>query len=43
MREISKEEFKKSIIENVKNHVPQNDRRGDTAADLPGCVLCDQG
>ena len=38
MREISKEEFKKSIIENVKN-----DRRGDTAADIPGCVLCDQG
>ena len=37
MREISKEEFKKSIIENVKN------RRGDTAADIPGCVLCDQG
>ena len=35
MREISKEEFKKSIIENVKEPVPQNDRRGDAAADIP--------
>ena len=39
MREISKEEFKKSIIENVKNQY----RRTIDEADIPGCVLCDQG
>lgn len=43
MREISKEEFKKSIIENVKNQYRRTIDEADTAADIPGCVLCDQG
>ena len=32
MREISKEEFKKEYYRKCKEPVPQNDRRGDTAA-----------
>ena len=43
MREISKEEFKKSIIENVKNQYRRTIDEATYRSRYSGFVLCDQG